>query len=411
MREVNQKRVESLLAGLARFGAGPKGITRLGYSAEDGAAQQWLLEQVADLGLELRQDVVGNVFLRRQGKQPQLAPVATGSHLDTVINGGAYDGMCGVVAGLEALYMLQDEELERSVEIIIFRCEESSRYGYATIGSKLLTGKGTPTSLDGHVRPGPSLEEAIRSWGGCPEAYEQAILPPGCYASFAELHIEQGRVLESLGKDVGIVEHIAAPTRCKIHLQGLADHSGATPMGLRRDALVTAAKLILAVEEAARAESSQGTVGTVGMVELQPNSMNVIPGEVSLWLDIRGVDMASITRTIEKIHAQAQTLAEADGIGLTWEELTADSPVELDTGLADKLEAICRNQGISWQRMPSGAGHDAMHMAALIPTTMIFVPCRQGISHNKAEFASMEAISKGILVLAELLKEEAMQVK
>ncbi len=410
MREVDREIVKFLLAGLAKFGAGPKGITRLGYSEEDKAAQEWLLTQVADLKLSLRQDAVGNVFLRRRGKQDQLPPVATGSHLDTVINGGAYDGMCGVVAGLEALYMLQDEDLERSVEVIIFRCEESSRYGYATIGSKLLTGKGTPVSLDGQVRPGPSLVEAMRAWGCTPEAYQTACLQPDCYSSFIELHIEQGRVLESLGKSVGIVEHIAAPTRFKIHLQGLADHSGATPMGLRHDALVTAARLILAVEEAATMESSHGTVGTVGMVEVQPNSMNVIPGEVSLWVDIRGVDSASIARTVQGIRTQAELLASKAGIELSWESLTAGTPVTLDKHLAQELEEICQQQGVSYQRMQSGAGHDSMHMAGIVPTTMLFIPCRQGISHNPAEYASNMDICTGIQVLAEFISRQAQKI-
>ena len=252
MYEVNKERVNELLTGLAKFTASEEGVTRLAYSPLDKEAQNWLLEQVKDLGLNVREDAVGNVFLRREGLEVDLPPVACGSHLDTVIHGGAYDGMCGVVGALEALYMLRDTQLKRSIEVLIFRAEESSRFGFATMGSKLLTGAATVDKLNKGGKKGDiSFEEALRQWGCAPERAAEAVIAPGTYASFSELHIEQGKVLEEKGIDIGIVRNIAAPTRFKIHIQGMADHSGATPMGMRRDALVAAAKLILAVNEAA----------------------------------------------------------------------------------------------------------------------------------------------------------------
>ena len=245
MRVVNKERVARLLQGLAQFGKTEHGITRLAYTPEDKAAQDWLLEQVQDLGLQLSADTVGNVVLRRAGNNPALAPVAMGSHIDTVVQGGAYDGTIGVVGALEVLYILQDEELERPLEVIIFRAEESSRFGFATIGSKLMAGVGDPDKFSSAPKAGDlTFKEALTAWGCDPAAYEQARREEGCFKSFWEMHIEQGKVLEETGQQIGIVHNIAAPTRFKIIVEGMADHSGATPMGFRKDALVSAARLV-----------------------------------------------------------------------------------------------------------------------------------------------------------------------
>lgn len=408
MLAVNKDRVNDLLMGLGEFGKTDQGVTRLAYSDEDRAAQNWLLEKVADLNLQVREDAVGNVFLRRIGEDDSLPAVATGSHLDTVIHGGIYDGMCGVVGALEALYMLKDAKLKRSIEVIIFRAEESSRFGFATIGSKLMTGNGTPESFSKAAKKGElSYVEALANWGCNPANYKEAIIAPNTYKSFSEIHIEQGKVLEETGKHVGIVHNIAAPTRFKIHIKGMADHSGATPMGFRKDALVSGAKLILAVETAATAEKDNGTVGTVGVVDVEPSSINVVPGGVTLWVDVRGVNNESIARTLEAIKAEANAVAENDGVAIEFEMLTADKPVALSEELAKKAEAICEAEGIDYLHMNSGAGHDAMHMAKLAPTTMIFIPCKEGISHNPAEFAKLEDICRAVEVLAKLLESEA----
>ena len=408
MYEVNRERVNALLMGLAKFTTSEEGVTRLAYSPLDKEAQNWLLEQVADLQLSIREDAVGNVFLRREGVDGGLPAVACGSHLDTVIHGGVYDGMCGVVGALEALYMLRDAQLKRSIEVLIFRAEESSRFGFATMGSKLLTGAATVAKLSKGGKKGDiSFEEALRQWGCDPARAADAILAPGSFASFSELHIEQGKVLEEKNIQIGIVHNIAAPTRFKIHLQGMADHSGATPMGMRRDALVAAAKLILAVNESAEDEKEHGTVGTVGVVEVEPGSINVVPGAVTLWVDVRGVEPASIKRTLENIQSEAENVAVTDRVGVRIEMLTADSPVPLDKTLALQTEGICKELGYSFLHMNSGAGHDSMHMAKIAPTTMVFIPCKGGISHNPAEFASLDDICRGITVLAHVIHKEA----
>lgn len=408
MLPVKKERVAELISGLAKFGKTEAGITRLAYTGTDKAAQMWLLKQIEYLNLEIREDVLGNLFLRRPGLDPDIPPAACGSHLDTVIHGGAYDGICGVVGALEALHMLSDETLRRSIEVIVFRAEESSRFGFATMGSKLITGRAKPEKFANACRSGDiTFKEAVKEWGGDLDKYEQAVLKPGAYKCFAEMHIEQGKVLEETMHQIGIVHNIAAPTRFKLHVTGTADHSGATPMGYRKDALVSAAKLILAVETAAINEKNNGTVGTVGIVEVDPGSINVVPGKVTLWVDVRGVDTESIRRTLKEIRQAVQGTARTDGVTVEEEMLTSDTPVALDENLAARSEAICKEQGKTFLHMNSGAGHDAMHMPAVCPTTMLFIPCRGGISHNPDEFAKTEDICAGIEVLAEMLKREA----
>lgn len=408
MQAVNKERVARLLQGLAQFGKTEQGITRLAYTLEDKAAQDWLLDQVKELDLQVSCDAVGNVFLRREGKNPSLAPVAMGSHIDTVIQGGAYDGTIGVIGALEVLYMLKDEELERPVEVIIFRAEESSRFGFATIGSKLMSGAGDPDKFSSAAKAGAvTFKEALTEWGCDPAAYEQARREAGCFKSFWEIHIEQGKVLEETGERIGIVHNIAAPTRFKIIVEGMADHSGATPMGFRKDALVSAARLIIAIEEAAVNEADNGTVATVGVLDIEPSSINVVPGKATLWVDLRGVDEDSINCALNDIREAVSEIAKNDEIMITMDMLTADKPVALSEELAVKLSEICEAKGIACRHMNSGAGHDAMHMAKLAPTSMLFVPCKGGISHNTMEYAKNEDICLAIEILAEAIKSEA----
>ncbi|MEG0798601.1 MAG: M20 family metallo-hydrolase [Acidaminococcaceae bacterium] len=410
MKKVNYQRVEKLLDGIAKFGKTDKGITRLAYTATDVAAQNWLLEQVQDLNLTVTRDAVGNIFLRKQGSAPQLPPIAMGSHLDSVAQAGAYDGVVGVVGALEVLYMLADEDLTRSLEVIIFQAEESTRFGFATMGSKLVTGRGTPEQFSRAAHAGDlTFVEALRSNGYNPDNYQQAIKAPGFWHSFWELHIEQGKVLDEMGEQIGIVQNIAAPTRFKIRVEGMADHSGATPMGLRKDALVAAAKLILAVQAAAQAEADQGTVATVGVVEVEPASINVIPGQVTLWVDLRGVEPASIARAFQAMQKATDLVAASDQVDISVELLTADTPVQLAPALAQLVEQVCQEQKVSYRYMNSGAGHDAMQMATIVSTGMIFIPCRGGISHNPAEFAKPTDICTGISVLAATVQKLATQ--
>lgn len=403
--KIKQTRVLEILEHLKSFGGSvDKGITRLAYSAEDLAAQKYIMEKMQELGMEVRRDYVGNIFARLPGKNPTLPTIASGSHLDTVKQGGAYDGALGVVAALEAAYAIKEQGLEHSYEVIIFMAEESTRFGFATIGSKLLAGVGTPETFSSATKKDElSYIEVLKQAGFEPEKYEQVKLDASKYAAFVELHIEQGRVLADSGEAIGVVENIAAPTRMKITIEGVADHSGATPMNFRKDALVSGAKLILAIEEVGKAHSEQGIVTTVGVVDIEPSSINVIPGKVVLWLDLRGVDYEVILEAIEEIHEAVRCVGEADEVKITIDVLTSDKPVRLSKNLADITAGVCQQKNIKYRRMNSGAGHDAMHMAAIMPTTMIFVPSIEGISHNPAEMTSEADIIAGVEVLVETI--------
>lgn len=405
---VNKERVNSLFKELSEFGKDGAGVSRLAYSPEDLAAHAYIIKKFEDVGLKVTRDAVGNIFARRAGLDNTLPVVATGSHLDSVSPGGMYDGVAGVISALEALTLLKDEKLSHPIEIIVFMAEESTRFGFATIGSKLMTGVGSPESFSKSTKEGQkSYVELLTELGFRPDEYKSVEKSPDYFKSFIELHIEQGKVLDQAEESIGIVENIAAPTRIKITVEGLADHSGATPMGHRRDALVSAAKLILAVEKVATNESHNGTVGTVGVMEVYPGSITVVPGKVVLLVDIRGVDTQSIIDTVQNLKDEVSNVANEDSVSITIDMVTADKPVALSGKLADELETICQNKTIAYRRMNSGAGHDAMHIATLTPTTMVFIPCKDGISHNPEEFAKIDDIATGIDVLTLFLKQQA----
>jgi N-carbamoyl-L-amino-acid hydrolase len=231
----------------------------------------------------------------------------------------------------------------------------------------------------------------------------EAVRRPGELKAFVEVHIEQCFVLEQAGIPIGVVEAIAAPIRLKITVEGVASHSGATPMGKRRDALVTASHLVLAVEAEAKKRTARRIVGTVGILKIAPGALNVVPGRAELWVDVRGIDTASLSETAEAIVEAARRIAANEGTRIQVETVSTDTPVPMDPTVIGTIENACRRLGYAFQRMPSGAGHDAMNMARIAPAGMIFIPCRGGISHNPDEYASPDDIVRGMDVLTETL--------
>ncbi len=378
------------------------GITRLAYTNEDEQAHHFLIELLKTLGFVVRRDAIGNVFARIEGLEPHLAAVATGSHIDSVPNGGAYDGIVGVLAGIYALSQFKPKSLKRSVELIIFRAEESSRFGFACMGSKILSGK-INNKQWAHIQDnnGNTFFSALQQQGYQPQKIQEAILPAHSLHAFLEIHIEQGKVLENLNKPIGIVTGIAAPCRYRIELTGCADHSGATPMSQRQDALVAAAELIQHIHFSANREAKYQTVGTVGKIEVYPNAMNVIPGQAVLFVDIRGIDSKSMQRVVEDMHNCLTTLSKQADIQVNVTELANDQPVLMHPLIIQQLEEIAQQQDVKYELMMSGAGHDAMYMAQLCPTGMIFIPSQSGISHHPKEYSHFEHI----LLAANLLKQ------
>ena len=400
--------IERLLADLDAFSAiggdGRGGVTRLAFTEADQSARRLFQDKLTAAGLAVRVDAVGNVFGRRVGRDNALPPVLLGSHLDSVPSGGRFDGPLGVLAALEVVRMLEyaRAETRRPVEIACFVAEESSRFGTATLGSKAVVGKLTPEMLDRLRDPeGRTLAEVLRGCGFPPDRVEDVRRRPGEYHAYLELHLEQGAVLEHAGIPVGLVTGIAAPTRFRVTYTGRADHSGATPMGLRRDALVAGAELVLAVRRNVLAHGSPTSVGTVGVLRVQPGAMNVIPGQAILGIDLRDIDADAKRRIAKKVQVAARRIARKWKQDVSVETLAAESPVPLSERVRQVSRAACQACGVPFLELPSGAGHDAMYLAEIAETGMIFVRCREGISHNPAEFVESQDMAAGTTVLAE----------
>lgn len=391
------------------FSRGENGVTRLALSAEEMAARKYVTGLMTELGMAVRTDAIGNIIGRLEGTDPALPAVVVGSHIDSVPEGGRYDGVVGVVAGLAAIRRIQAMgKTKHPMELIVFTAEESSRFGYATMGSKAMAGvadiQGWAKAKDSQ---GITFFEALANVGFQPDKIAEASREGQPLKAFVEMHIEQGPVLEMEKLPIGIVEAIAAPTRLKIRVDGTPGHSGTTPMDSRQDALVTAAQIILAIRDIAASNYSEGTVGTVGNIKVNPGVMNVIPGLAEMWVDIRGVKHDNIVSTIQEIKDEISNITEMEGTTVSIEVLTSDKPVQLHAQISAIAEEACKTMGIPYKRMNSGAGHDAMHMARLCPTGMIFIPCAGGISHNPEEQASPQAIMTGVDVLTKMLQRLA----
>lgn len=406
---VKAERIQYDLENLSRFGGlEGGGISRLAFTSADREARDYLRDSLALQGLGTVQDAMGNMRARRHGTR-DLAPVMIGSHLDSVPSGGCYDGAVGIVAALEVIRVLDDLGIEtrRPIEVINFSAEESSRFGASTLGSKAMTGHLSQEHLHMYKdKDGVSLYEAMKLFGLNPDGLESVRIQPGDVYAFIEMHIEQGRVLESFGIPLGIVTSIAAPTRIRVFVIGRADHSGATPMDLRADALTAASEIILGVERIASVEAGPHTVGTVGYANAQPGVLNVIPGKVELGIDIRDIDKDSKDLAVRKIISLLEYVGNNRGVKVDYRILADETPVTLSGKIIGALEEAAQALGYPYRLMPSGAGHDAMYMAEVTETGMIFVPSREGISHNVAEYTAVEDIARG----AELLLEAVLHL-
>ncbi|MBB4825277.1 N-carbamoyl-L-amino-acid hydrolase [Sporosarcina luteola] len=410
---MNLDRMRHSFEELAKFTDKGEGINRLAYTEMERNARLYMIEQLELAGLMVRTDYAGNVIARREGTAPDLPVVATGSHIDSVYAAGEFDGTAGVLVALEIMRSLQDEEIstEHPLEVIIFACEESSRFGASTLGSKAMTGRLDPAYTRSLTdKNGVTLMQAFEENGLDLEEVHLAKRFRDEIKAFVELHVEQGPVLEKQGVAVGIVSAIAAPIRFHVHVEGTADHSGTTPMDYRRDALLGAAEIALSVERAAIEELAHGTVGTVGVFAIQPGAMNVVPGLAEMDVDIRGTSLASRERVVKALEQALEDVKKARGLDIWMEEISSETPVEMDPAIVADLQAVCEQQNIKWITMPSGAGHDAMNMASLCPTSMIFVPSKNGLSHNPAEYTSLEGLMEGAEVLRAFLLKQAQVV-
>jgi N-carbamoyl-L-amino-acid hydrolase len=418
-------------------------VTRIVFTSRDLEARAWIADLAESAGFTVRVDAVGNTFFRWPGTDPTLPAIGTGSHTDAIPYAGMYDGTVGVLGGLEAMRALQDSGFvpRRSIETVMFTSEEPTRFGIGCLGSRLLGGVLDPIMADQlpdrlpetepTAEPGLTLQ-AVRTAAGFTGDLASVQLLAHHYAAWVELHIEQGPLLESAalkgtgfspsvqphkaggalapegeapeGTILGIVTHIAAPASYRYEITGFGGHAGALLMPDRRDALCAAAELILSVEKhtlaANTASHSSDSVATVGTVQVHPGAVNSVPSRVTLMLDIRDTDPARRDRTMAALRADIADIEGRRGVQISEELINADLPAVSDPHILATLRAVCEAERVPFQNMVSRAYHDTSFMARIAPVAMVFIPCRDGVSHRPDEYATPAAIALGTRILA-----------
>ena len=385
------------------------GLTREVYTPEYTEAVNLVSSLMESVGLQVREDAAGNLFGTWLGTEPDAPAVWTGSHFDTTLNAGAYDGVLGVLGAIVAIGQLRAAGFvpRTSIEVIGVAGEEP-RFGAGCVGSRAMIGALSREDLDTFLdRNGVSIAQAMRSVDLDPDRIAEAEFDPTRVAAFVELHIEQGAILEQREVGLGVVERIAAPHQLRVTLTGKARHAGSTPMGLRRDALAGTAELILAVERLARDSPSGTTVGTVGTVAVTPGAVNVIPGEVTVDVDVRDVELEAREQVVTSISAAIEEIASRRGLGADVRQTVFDRPAECDPRIVETVREVCAELATPYLGMASGAYHDAMVFGARVPIGMIFVPSHDGLSHHPDEFTDPEQLDLGVRVLAGTLAKLA----
>jgi len=406
MIEIDGLRLVSEIKALASISdAEAPAVTRIVFTPTDLKARAWLKARCEEAGLAVRQDPIGSTFARWTGSDPALPAVATGSHIDAIPNAGKYDGVVGVLGGLEAIRALQRSGFRprHSIELLVFTSEEPTRFGIGCLGSRMLSGTLSPEAARQlKDSEGAPLEEVRKSahLGGELEAVR---LPDGYYKAFIELHIEQGPLLERQRVSLGVVTNIAAPASLLISIEGAGGHAGGVLMPDRRDALCAAAELILAIENAARTSGAIDTVTTVGICEVFPGAVNSIPSRVRLSADIRDIELKRRDSVMQQTEDAAKAIAAKRNVSIHSELVNADAPANCAPEVIEALSESCRKHNLNFRPMASRAYHDSLFMSRIAPTAMLFIPCRNGYSHRPDEYASPEDIARGTLVLAETL--------
>jgi ureidoglycolate amidohydrolase len=406
MLTIDRERMLAEIEALASFSeAEPPVVTRIVFTPSDLKARTWMKARCAEAGLTVSEDAVGNTFARWNGSDPSAPVVGTGSHIDAIPNAGKYDGVVGVLGGLEAIRALQRSGFrpKHSIELLIFTAEEPTRFGIGCLGSRVLSGTLSADAARKLTdKDGAALDEVRREAGFSGEL-EQARLPSGYYKAFVELHIEQGPLLERQQIPLGIVAKIAAPASFRILIEGSGGHAGGVLMPDRRDALCAAAEMILAIESAARTSGATDTVATVGICDVFPGAVNSIPSRVHLSVDIRDTDLQRRDRVMNDIKTTCSSIATERSVSVNFELVNADAPADCAPTIIEALSESCRKHELNFLPMVSRAYHDSLFIARIAPVAMLFIPCRNGYSHRPDEYAAPEDIVRGTLVLAETL--------
>ncbi len=397
-------RIMERLAALARISDEPEQLTRTYGSPAMRRANDLVGGWMREARMTVSEDAIGNLIGRYEGARPGAKTFLLGSHLDTVRNAGAFDGPLGVVLAIECIAKLSAEQtrLPIALEVIGFCDEEGVRFQSTYLGSRALAGTLTDADLQRVDENGVSLADAIRQFGGAPEKISTAKYNPNKLLGYAEVHIEQGPVLEQNNLAVGIVTAIAGQSRVKIRFTGKAGHAGTTPMDFRRDALCAAAEFISAVE--AHAHSANGLVATVGQIQVKPGASNVIPGEVNLTLDIRHQADSVRLGAAQYLQSTAEDLGRLRGIFVSWEVVQETASVPCQQELTALLALAAQGHSSEVLELPSGAGHDAAVLGKITPAVMLFVQCRDGLSHHPDESAKLEDIAVALDVMNDFLQ-------
>ena len=397
---VNGERVMEHILKLAEFGKNPQGgVSRVAYSDADKQGREYVLGLMKAARLDVKIDAAGNLIGRRAGTENNLKPLLIGSHIDTVPEGGNYDGVVGSMGAIEVAQTLAEQNvtLRHPLEVVIFQNEEGG-----LIGSRAMDGELQEKELDLVSRSGKTIREGIKFIGGDPTKLGEVKRNKGDIAAYLELHIEQGNTLDNEKINIGVVEGIVGINWWDVTIEGFANHAGTTAMNNRQDALLAAAKFIEAVNRVVTSMPGR-QVGTVGRINALPGAPNVIPGKVVLSLELRDLDAAKIKMLFDKIQAEAQQIAAASKTKFDFKEINVNIPAPTDTRIRSLISDAARELGLSTKLMPSGAGHDAQDMARLGPVGMIFVPSVGGISHSPREFSHPADIANGANVLLHTL--------
>ena len=382
--------------------AEPPAVTRVLFSDADLRGRDYVAGLCQRAGLSLRVDAVGNMFARWVGSAPDAAAVATGSHIDAIPNAGKFDGVVGVLGAITAIEALQESGFKplRSIEVVVFTAEEPTRFGIGCLGSRMLAGA-LPLDKARALRDpeGQSLED-LRRRADLTEPLETVALPENFYSAFVELHIEQGPLLERENIPIGIVQAIAGPSAYRVRIKGEGGHAGAVLMPGRHDASLAASELALAVEKAALASGGPDTVATTGKWEIFPNAINSVPCDAMLEIDLRDTCLETRERALMLMREASVEIAARRGVEITWEEINCDPPADGDPCTIAITEDVALQLDLATKRMVSRAYHDSLFMARVCPTTMIFIPCRNGYSHRPEEYSNPAHIAAGARVLA-----------